>query len=71
MRSLGPSSKLGRAGTGMRRVDQQLMVDVLMDAKQRALELQRMIEKSESEGDRVALVKALEELEEVIRRNLT
>ena len=52
-------------------IDQQLMIDVLLESKSRLTEIMRMIENSETESERAALVTAAHELKKVIERNLT
>ena len=52
-------------------IDQKLMIDVLLESKSRLTEIMRMIENSETESERTALVRASDELKKVIERNLT
>ena len=52
-------------------IDQELVVDLLLEPKSRLTEIMRMIENSETESERAALVTAAHELKKVIERNLT
>ena len=52
-------------------IDQQLVVNVLIEAKDHLAEVQNRIERSETESERAALVKAADELKKVIERNPT
>lgn len=57
--------------TRVKMIDQQLIVNVLIEAKNHLVEVQNRIERSETESERAALVKAADELKRVIERNLT
>ena len=55
----------------LKAVDQRLMVEVLVEAQQRLVQIKNdIIDPTKAESERDALIKAAQELEQVIKRNL-
>jgi hypothetical protein len=53
------------------RVDQELMVEVILDAKQHLVELEQSMNRSVTDSERVSLAQAAADLRKVIRRHLS